>query len=135
MSAIILITLAQRENQWNNNKSNYSDSFKTHSPNFSVPCLNPKSSQSDFAESRINVPLGSLFNFLLTIILIAGIYIFFGKFEISNQVNDIVDGSPAQQAGIITNDKIISINNTYHDCKSGGVDCGIFSTSNMQSIN
>ena len=54
---------------------------------------------------------GPLFNFLLTIILIAGIYIFFGKVEISNQVNDVVIGSPAQQAGIITNDKIISINN------------------------
>ena len=54
---------------------------------------------------------GPLFNFLLTIILIAGIYIFFGKVEISNQVNDVVVGSPAQQAGIISNDKIISINN------------------------
>ena len=54
---------------------------------------------------------GPLFNFLLTIILIAGIYIFFGKIEISNQVNDVVNGSPAQQAGIISNDKIISINN------------------------
>ena len=54
---------------------------------------------------------GPLFNFLLTIILIAGIYVFFGKVEISNQVNDVVVGSPAQQAGIISNDKIISINN------------------------
>ena len=54
---------------------------------------------------------GPLFNFLLTIFLIASIYIIFGKVEISNQVNDVIYGSPAQEAGIIKDDKIISINN------------------------
>ncbi len=53
---------------------------------------------------------GPLFNFLLTIILIAGIYLFFGKVEISNTLNGVVEGSPADNAGIIADDKIISIN-------------------------
>ena len=51
-----------------------------------------------------------LFNFLLTIALIAGIYLFFGKVEISNTINGVVESSPADNAGIITDDKIISIN-------------------------
>ena len=53
---------------------------------------------------------GPLFNFLLTIVLIAGIYLFFGKVEISNTLNGVVEGSPADNAGIIPDDKIISIN-------------------------
>ena len=53
---------------------------------------------------------GPLFNFLLTIVLIAGIYLFFGKVEISNTLNGVVEGSPADNAGIIADDKIISIN-------------------------
>jgi len=53
---------------------------------------------------------GPLFNFLLTIALIAGIYLFFGKVEISNTINDIVESSPADNAGIIPGDKIVSIN-------------------------
>ena len=47
---------------------------------------------------------------MLTIILIAGIYLFFGKVEISNTINDVVENSPADNAGIIPDDKIISIN-------------------------
>ena len=47
---------------------------------------------------------------MLTIVLIAGIYLFFGKVEISNTINDIVESSPADNAGIIPDDKIISIN-------------------------
>ncbi len=53
---------------------------------------------------------GPLFNFLLTILLIAGIYLFFGKVEISNTVNEVVESSPADIAGIVPGDKIISIN-------------------------
>ena len=34
---------------------------------------------------------GPLFNFLLTIVLIAGIYLFFGKVEISNTINGVVE--------------------------------------------
>ena len=46
---------------------------------------------------------------MLTIALIAGIYLFFGKVEISNTINDIVENSPADNAGIIQI-KIVSIN-------------------------
>ena len=54
---------------------------------------------------------GPLFNFFLTVVLIAGIYLFFGKVEVTNVVNDVIKGSPAEQSGIIPNDKIVSINN------------------------
>ena len=53
---------------------------------------------------------GPLFNFLLSVALIAGIYLFFGKIEISNTINGVVESSPADIAGIIPDDKIISIN-------------------------
>ena len=53
---------------------------------------------------------GPLFNFLLTVVLIAGIYLFLGKVEISNIVNDVVENSPADIAGVISGDKIVSIN-------------------------
>ena len=53
---------------------------------------------------------GPLFNFLLTIALIAGIYLFFGKVEISNTINGVVESSPADIAGIVPDDKIVSIN-------------------------
>ena len=35
---------------------------------------------------------------------------FFGKVEISNTVNEVVESSPADIAGIVSGDKIISIN-------------------------
>ena len=53
------------------------------------------------------------FNFLLTIALIAGIYLFFGKVEISNTLNGVVEGSPADNAGIIADDKIVGTNGIF----------------------
>ncbi len=54
---------------------------------------------------------GPVFNFLLSVFLIAGIYFFFGKVEISNEINDIVPGSSAEIGGMLPNDKILAIKN------------------------
>ena len=54
---------------------------------------------------------GPVFNFLLSVFLIAGIYFFFGKVEIPNEINDVVPGSAAEIGGMLPKDKILAINN------------------------
>ena len=54
---------------------------------------------------------GPVFNFVLSVILIAGIYFFFGKVEIPNEINDVVPGSAAEIGGMHPNDKILAIKN------------------------
>jgi len=54
---------------------------------------------------------GPVFNFLLSVFLIAGIYFFFGKVEIPNEINDVVSGSSAEIGGMLPNDKILAIKN------------------------
>ena len=80
-------------------------------PEMSRPKINRGSFEYASPFQRLLIVFaGPLFNFFLTVFLIAGIYLFFGKVEISNVVNNVVQGSPAEQSGIIPNDKIISIN-------------------------
>ena len=53
---------------------------------------------------------GPFANVLLTIMIIASIYLFFGKVEIPNTINSIVSNSAAEKAGLLKNDRIVSIN-------------------------
>jgi regulator of sigma E protease len=52
---------------------------------------------------------GPLFNYLLALIIIASVYLSFGKFEVAAIVGEVMQGSPAEIAGIKENDKIIEV--------------------------
>jgi regulator of sigma E protease len=64
------------------------------------------------------VAAGPLSNYLFAIIIIAGFYLSFGKFEVEAIVGEVMQDSPAAMAGIRENDKIIEadgkkINNLF----------------------
>ena len=83
--------------------------------------INPDTNKHDIAKGSFQhanpfqrlliVLAGPVFNFLLSVFLIAGIYFFFGKVEIPNVINDVVPGSSAEIGGILPNDKILAIKN------------------------
>ena len=56
------------------------------------------------------VAMGPIANFILGIAIIAVVYIGVGKAIIPNQVGEVIEGGAAEEAGIISGDKIISIN-------------------------
>ncbi len=58
---------------------------------------------------------GPLMNFLLAILLLSIVFIFFGTYEISTHILEVVDGSPAQEVGLRVGDKIIEINGVKID--------------------
>ena len=83
--------------------------------------INPDTNKQDLVKGSFQfanpiqrlliVLAGPVFNFLLSVFLIAGIYFFFGKVEIPNEINDIVPGSSAEIGGMLPNDKILTIKN------------------------
>ena len=54
---------------------------------------------------------GPLANILLGILIITALYSFHGRYEVKPEVNKVVKNSPAERAGVIPNDLILSINN------------------------
>ena len=54
---------------------------------------------------------GPLANVLLTILIITGIYLFIGKYEIPSTISSVVKGSAAEQGGLLSDDEILEINN------------------------
>ena len=55
---------------------------------------------------------GPLANILFGILIITTLYSFHGRYEVKPEVNQVVNNSPADKAGLKPNDLIISINNT-----------------------
>ncbi len=53
---------------------------------------------------------GPVMNFLLAVLLLTIFFIFFGTYQTSTHILEIMDGSPAQQAGLQQGDKIIEVN-------------------------
>ena len=53
---------------------------------------------------------GPLANLLLGLLLITSLYALNGRYISSTVINSVVDSKPAQLAGILPNDKVISIN-------------------------
>ena len=54
---------------------------------------------------------GPLANILLGVLIITTLYSFHGRYEVKPEVNKVVKNSPAERAGVIPNDLILSINN------------------------
>ncbi len=54
---------------------------------------------------------GPLANLLLGLLLITSIYAFYGKYVTPPIINEVIDMKPAKQAGLLSGDKIIAINN------------------------
>lgn len=55
---------------------------------------------------------GPLANYLLTIAILSTVYFFAGKIHIPPIINEIVKDSPAEKAGLLPDDKIVSVNDT-----------------------
>ena len=62
-------------------------------------------------ERFLIVAAGPLINYLLAIIIFAGLYCYFGKTEIPPIIGDVVASSPAETADLREGDKIIKVNN------------------------
>ena len=58
---------------------------------------------------------GPLMNFLLAVLLLTIFFMSFGTVQTSTHVYEIIDGSPAQEAGLQVGDKIIEINGVKLD--------------------
>lgn len=56
------------------------------------------------------VAAGPIANFILSILIFAGIYMAYGKPQLLPVVSSVIEGSAAQTAGIRTGDRILSIN-------------------------
>lgn len=85
-----------------------SDTLKTMSDTDKSFTLHGKSVTQRMAV----VAAGPIANYLLAIILMAGIFTFKGQPVITNQIGEVVTGSVAEQLGIHKHDKIIKINET-----------------------
>ena len=59
------------------------------------------------------VSAGPIFNYILAILLFAVFFAFKGMVDFSNKITQVLKGSPADQAGILVNDRIIKVNNEY----------------------
>ena len=53
---------------------------------------------------------GPLANLLLGLLLITSLYVFHGRYITPPIINEIIDDKPAMRAGLLSDDKIISIN-------------------------
>lgn len=56
------------------------------------------------------VSMGPIANFILGVLIFAGVYMSFGKIIIPTDVAEVIEGSPAAEAGIIAGDKITAVN-------------------------
>ncbi|HZJ83892.1 MAG TPA: M50 family metallopeptidase [Clostridia bacterium] len=77
---------------------------------------NPRAFGNASVWKRILVIIsGPIMNFLLAILLLAIFFMSFGTYQISTNILEIVDGGPAQEAGLQEGDKIIEINGVKAD--------------------
>ena len=53
---------------------------------------------------------GPLFNYLFAFIIFFGLFFFLGSYDIPPIVDGVIEGSPAERAGIMENDKILEVN-------------------------
>ena len=56
------------------------------------------------------VSAGPIFNYILAVLLFAVFFTFNGTVDFSNKITQVLKGSPADQAGILVNDRIIKVN-------------------------
>lgn len=71
----------------------------------------PKSYNSKPRWQRIIILLaGPVFNFILGFLLIVSAYIIFGIPTLSNKISAVQENSPAAQAGLQVNDKVVAVN-------------------------
>jgi regulator of sigma E protease len=56
------------------------------------------------------VSAGPIFNYILAIVIFTFFFTIYGKNIVSNKVTTVIENSPAHKAGLLVNDKIISIN-------------------------
>ena len=95
----------------------YGDENEASTPNFnSLDKVSSQDKEQTFFHKKLSqkaaiVFAGPLFNYLLAIILFTLIFFTYGKRHIDPIIADIVADSPAQQAGLIKNDKVLKINN------------------------
>ena len=61
------------------------------------------------------ITAGPVMNFLLAILLLAMFFTFFGVYKNSTNIFEIVEGSPAENAGLLVGDKIITVNDIKVD--------------------
>lgn len=61
------------------------------------------------------IAAGPVMNFLLAILLLAMFFTFFGVYKNSTNIFEIVEGSPAENAGLLVGDKIITVNDIKVD--------------------
>ncbi len=62
-------------------------------------------------QKALIVAAGPIANFLLAALILTFLYMFYGKVYTSPVVSDVTSGMPAQESGLRSGDKIISINN------------------------
>ena len=67
--------------------------------------------QNPYKKLAISIA-GPLFNYLFAFLVFFGLFFFLGSYDIPPVVDDVIDGSPAQKAGILKDDKILEINGT-----------------------
>lgn len=65
--------------------------------------------QSPVKKLAISVA-GPLFNYLFAFVIFFGLFFFIGSYDIPPVVSEVIEGSPAQKAGILKDDKILEIN-------------------------
>ncbi|MBQ2885278.1 MAG: RIP metalloprotease RseP [Alphaproteobacteria bacterium] len=53
---------------------------------------------------------GPLFNYLFAFIIFFGLFFFIGSYDIPPIVSGVVENSPAEKAGILTDDKVLEVN-------------------------
>lgn len=58
------------------------------------------------------VAAGPFANFLLAIVIFAGVLLYQGRYEVDPVVDAVVAGSPAEQGGVLAGDRVISVNGT-----------------------
>ena len=54
---------------------------------------------------------GPLANLILGLLLITSLYVFNGRYVTPPIINEVIDTKPAMQGGMLSGDKVISINN------------------------
>lgn len=65
--------------------------------------------QNPFKKLAI-VVAGPAANYLFAIMIFAGVFYFLGKIEFPPVVGEVIKGGAAEQAGVLTNDRILSVN-------------------------
>jgi regulator of sigma E protease len=82
--------------------------------------LEPDERQKAFAAKTVGqraaiVAAGPIANFILAIVIFSAIFMFFGRQSISAQVDEIIAGSVAEQAGFKVGDLIVAIDGRHVD--------------------